>query len=120
MSDPHLLVDEGDEALHFGKARGWNFHVESAGQMQRFEVVHPGEGGLIFVPLALHDDRDFILAGALERPVMRRSNAFDDFDRIGGCKRNVEKRHAVSTSAERMMRTRNHSSQTGLPACCSQ
>ena len=47
-----------------------DLHVERAGQMQRLDLGHPGEGELIVGPVALGDDRDFILAGALERPVV--------------------------------------------------
>src|SRR3954463_6029952 len=50
--------------------------------MQRLDVVHPGEGNLVVAPLAAHQHGDLVVAGALERPVVDRGNAFDHVERI--------------------------------------
>jgi hypothetical protein len=39
MADPQLLVDGDDQPCTSG-FRGGDFHVEGAGQMQRFDLVH--------------------------------------------------------------------------------
>src|ERR1043166_4267219 len=82
MADPELLVDQPDQRHHLGPARLGNLEVEGAGEMQRLDVVHPGEGDLIVGPAALHRDRDLVVAVAVERPVMQRRKALDHVDRI--------------------------------------
>src|SRR5213076_3382378 len=39
-------------------------------------ISHPGEGELVVGPLALGDDRDFVVAGAFERPVVVGGDVF--------------------------------------------
>src|ERR1700744_1421770 len=99
MSDPELLVDAGDQLLHFAAACRWNLHVEGASQMQRLDLCHPGEGELIVGPLALGDDGDLVVAGTLERPVVMRGNILDRRERVAsGINNAFEHGHAVSTS----------------------
>ena len=50
--------------------------------MQRLDIVHPGKGDLVVGPFAAHQDRDLVFAGALERPIIGRRHALDDFERI--------------------------------------
>src|SRR5580692_2671738 len=70
--------------------------------MQRLDVVHPGEGDLIVGPLPAHRDGDLVLAGALERPVVRRGHAFHDLEGIDARPMaHIDKGHAVSTRAPR-------------------
>src|SRR5262245_65967079 len=82
MADPHLLVDQSGQELHLGAAAFRRLDLERAGQMQRFDIVHPGKGDLVVAPLAAHQDRDLVLASALKRPVVRRRHALDYFERI--------------------------------------
>src|ERR1700742_4983065 len=99
MPDPQLLVDPGDQPLHLGPARLRNLHVEGAGQMQRLDLAHPGEGELIVGPFALGDDGDLVVAGTLERPVGMRGNVLDRRERVAsGINYAFEHGHAVSTS----------------------
>src|SRR3954469_20208456 len=65
--------------------------------MQRLDVVHPGEGNLVVAPLAAHQHGDLVVAGALERPVVDRGDAFDHVERIRSrVLRARDLRHAVS------------------------
>src|SRR5262249_50632378 len=50
MPDPHLLVDQRGELLHLGAAAFWGLELERAGEMQRLDVVHPGERDLVVGP----------------------------------------------------------------------
>ena len=77
-----LLVDQRDELLHFGAAALRHLELEGAGEMQRLDVVHPGEGDLVVGPLAAHQDGDLVVAGALERPVVGRGDPLDHVERI--------------------------------------
>src|ERR1700693_727619 len=82
MPDPHLLVDQRDQLLHHRATALRHLELERAGQMQGLDVVHPGEGDLIVGPFPAHQDGDLVLAGALERPVVRRRHAFYDLEGI--------------------------------------
>src|SRR6266540_6298863 len=42
VPDPHLGVDHRDQSLDFGVAALWHLELESAGDMHRLDVVHPG------------------------------------------------------------------------------
>jgi len=98
MADPQLLVDHGNELLHFGQPQLRHFDFECAGQMQRLDLAHPGERDLIVGPLAGDDQRDLVLAGALERPVVAGRHALDDFQRIVALlARDFDDGHAFST-----------------------
>jgi hypothetical protein len=66
MPDPHLLVNQRGQELHLGAAALRRLDLERAGEMQRFDVVHPGKGYLVVGPLAAHQDRNLVLAGTLE------------------------------------------------------
>ena len=97
MADPQLLVDQRDQRLHLGAAALRHLEVEGAGQMQRLDVVHPGEGDLVVGPLAGDQDGDLVVAGALERPVVARRQALDHVERIDpGFVRVGDLGHAVS------------------------
>src|ERR1700686_1688726 len=66
--------------------------------MQRLDLVHPGEGQLIVGPVALGDDRDLVLAGALERPVVIGGDVLANRERVGpGVDDAFEEGHASST-----------------------
>src|SRR5882757_624608 len=82
MPDPHLLVDQRGQQLHFGAAALRRLDLERASEMQRFDVVHPGKGDLVVGPLAAYQDRYLVLAGALERPVIGRRHTLDYFERV--------------------------------------
>src|SRR6266508_5790402 len=66
MSNPHLLVDQRDELLHLAAAALRHFQFEGAGEMQRLDVVHPGVRDLVVGPFPARQDRDLVLARALE------------------------------------------------------
>jgi hypothetical protein len=82
MADPELLVDLRDELLHFQAAGLRHLQFEGAGQMQRLDVVHPGEGNLVIAPVAAHQHGDLVLTGALERPLVEGGDALDHVQRI--------------------------------------
>src|SRR5215475_9729593 len=98
MAEPELLVDASDQPLHLG-ALGWrNLHVEGAGQMQRLDLRHPGEGELIVGPLALGDDGNLVVARAFERPVVVGGDVLNHRKRVAlGINDAFEHGHAVST-----------------------
>ena len=90
-------------------ARGRNLHVEGAGQMQRLDLAHPGEGELVVGPFALGDDGHFVFAGAFERPVVIGGDILDHRERmVSGIDNAFEQGHAVSTLPFRcsLIRTR--------------
>jgi hypothetical protein len=80
MAEQHLLVDDREQPHHLQRAVVGHLEVESAGQMQRLEILHPGEGDVIVAPGTRDRDGDLVLAGALERPVMRLRHMLDDVD----------------------------------------
>ena len=66
--------------------------------MQRLDLGHPGEGELVVGPVALGDDRDFVLAGALECPVVIGGDILDHRERVvPEIDVAFEEGHAVST-----------------------
>src|SRR5581483_3421641 len=81
-------------------------------------LVHPGEGELVVRPVALGDDGDFVVAGALERQVVIGGNVLDDRKRIvPGIDNAFEEGHAVSTLPLAEIRIRAIRTQhTGLRA----
>ena len=56
--------------------------VEGAGQMQRLEILHPGEGDMIVGPASGDRDRDLVVAGPLEGPVIGVRDLLDDIHRV--------------------------------------
>src|SRR5262249_61337754 len=98
MPDPHLLVDETDQPLHIGQTRLRHLHVEGASQVQRLDLVHPGERHLVIGPAAGNDETDLVLAGPFERPVVAGSHMLDDIERTATIiMRGFDEGHAVST-----------------------
>ena len=93
----NLLVDQRDQLLHLVAAALRHLEVEGAGEMQRLDVVHPGERNLVVAPPAADQHGDLVVAGALERPVVDRGDAFDHVERIRPWMlRERDLRHAVS------------------------
>src|SRR5690349_16973835 len=82
MADPELLVHLGDQLDYLVAPRLRHPQLERAGEMQRLDVAHPGERHLVLGPLAGDHQRDLVLAGARERPVVRRRHALDHIDRV--------------------------------------
>ena len=75
-----------------------DFHVERARQVQRLDLLHPGEGQLIVGPVSLRDDRHLVFAGAFERPIIMGSDILDYREWIiPGIDNAFEEGHAVST-----------------------
>jgi hypothetical protein len=50
--------------------------------MQRLDLVHPGERDMVVGPAAAHRDGDFIVTGAVERPLVHRGEPLDHVDRV--------------------------------------
>ena len=89
-----------------GQARLRHLHVESAGKMQRLDVVHPGERHLVIGPPAGDDETDLVFAGAFEWPIIAGSHMLDDVERTATIiVRRLDKRHAVSTVSRRINKT---------------
>src|SRR5438045_3423106 len=66
--------------------------------MQRLDFMHPGEGDVIIAPASVDRDRDLVVGGAVERPVVDGSEALDDIDRVDlTLAGEVDQRHAVPT-----------------------
>src|SRR5580698_9300534 len=98
MSDPQLLVHEPNELRHAGQPRLRYLHVEGAGQVQRLDVTHPGEGNLVVGPAPGDDEPDLVFAGAFERPIVPGHHALDHVERmVVRISRNLDEGHAAST-----------------------
>src|SRR5690606_12861114 len=82
VAEQHLLVNERDEPHHLQLATSRNLEVESAGNVQRLEFLHPGKRNLIVGPGARDRDRNLIVAVALEAPVVRACDMLDDIHRM--------------------------------------
>src|SRR5690606_25414109 len=50
VAEQHLLVDERYEAHHLQLATSRNLEIESAGNVQRLEFLHPGKRNLVVGP----------------------------------------------------------------------
>ena len=61
-----------------------NFQVERTAHMQRFDVGQPGEGDFILRPDARNQDRNLVLVGAIERPIVQRGQTLHHIDRMFG------------------------------------
>ena len=93
-----LIVCMVDTLLHLDAQTVGHLELERAGEVQRLDVEHPGEGDLIVAPIAADQDGDLILAGAFERPVVGRCDALDHFKRVGArLLVEIDEGHAVST-----------------------
>jgi hypothetical protein len=68
--------------MHLVAAALRHLEVEGAGEMQRLDVVEPGEGNLVVAPAAADQHGDLVVAGALERPIVECGDAFDDIERV--------------------------------------
>lgn len=83
MAEPETLVDEGQEQRHFAAPFGGRFEIERRCQLQRLRVRLPVEGDVIVAPRARDADVQLIVAGAIERPVLRADNLLDEVDGVG-------------------------------------
>src|SRR5690606_5094674 len=82
VAEQHLLVDERYEAHHLQLATSRNLEIESAGNVQRLEFLHPGKRNLVVGPGARDRDRNLVVAVALEAPVVRACDMLDDIHRM--------------------------------------
>src|SRR5581483_760914 len=97
MADPELLVDQGNEELHFRAPPLRHLQIEHAGQVQSLDIGHPGEGNLVVRPAAARQNSDFVLAQPFESPIMPCGNAFHLLKRVAAAAfGKSEKGHAVS------------------------
>src|SRR5215510_10232548 len=94
MSDPQLRVDHRKQPLNLRLAALWYLQLKSAGQMQRFDVEHPGERDLIIGPFAANDDCELVFACTLERPLMSGRDTLDDLERISTTNVDVDNGHS--------------------------
>ena len=107
-----------DQRLHFAAAAFGNLEVEGAGQMQRLDVAHPGVGDLVVGPLAGDQNGDLVVAGALERPVVHRRQAFHHVEGIDpGLVRVGDLAHDVSALPNREGNARNTAHDASRPDC---
>jgi hypothetical protein len=77
MAEPELLVDEADELQHLGPAPLGHLQVEGAGDMDRLDLGEPGDRDVIIRPAAGDGDGEFVVAVAVEGPVVESGKAFD-------------------------------------------
>src|ERR1700687_4033991 len=86
--------------------------------MQRLDLAHPGVGDLVVGPLAGDQDGDFVVAGALERPVVHRRQTFHHVERVDpGFVRVGDLGHDVSTLPNRKGNARNYAYGTSRSDC---
>ena len=78
MPHPELLVDKSQQTQDFSLSEFRHFQVEGAGQMQRFHLVHPGEGDMIVAGAAADSNGDLVITGALKAPVIEGGDRFND------------------------------------------
>src|SRR5690606_17803775 len=83
VAEEHLLIDEGDKAHDLKLAASWHLQIESAGDVQGLEILHPGKRNLIVGPGAGNRDRDLVVAVPLEAPVVGAGNMLDNVHRVG-------------------------------------
>src|SRR6202023_1880022 len=95
MPDPELFIDERDERGNLHKARGRDFEVDRAGDMQCPHLGEPGEGDIVLGPAAGDRDRNFVLFVPVERPVIARGDSLDDVQGVfGAVAVELQKRHS--------------------------
>jgi hypothetical protein len=94
MSDPQLRVDHRKQPLNLRLAALWYLQLKGAGQMQRFDVEHPGERNLIVGPFPANDDCEFVFACTFERPLMSGRHTLDDLERISTTNVDVDNGHS--------------------------
>ncbi len=57
-------------------------HVIGAGEVQRLDVVAPGEEHTVVAPAARHLDGDLTVRGAIEGPIVGGDDLLDQFERV--------------------------------------
>src|SRR5437588_9974993 len=101
MADPQLLIDMRQQLPDLGLASVRHLQIERTGKMQCLELVHPCEGYVVVAPASPDGDRDLVVGGSIEGPVMDGSEAFDDIDGIDvTLAGEVDQRHAVPHASD--------------------
>src|SRR5277367_335104 len=84
MAEPQLLVDHLNQCADLGALARRNFQIERTADVKRLHVRQPGERDFVLRPDPGDQDRDFVLVGAVERPLVEGSEALDHIDRMLG------------------------------------
>src|SRR5208337_3705417 len=82
MSQPQLLVGERQKLVNRAAAPLWHFHVETAGEMHRADLLLPYEEEPIIAPASGNLDHQLLVAGAVMRPIVGNDDLFDKIDRV--------------------------------------
>jgi hypothetical protein len=105
VAEPKLLVYQCQQLRHLGLAPAIDLEIEGAGEMQCFQGAHPRQRDVIVAPTARNRDRDFVLARAIERPIVRRSDLLDQVDGIW--RRRLFEIHQTHVMSSRRMKGQN-------------
>src|SRR5260370_27455758 len=82
MRKPKLLVGKGKKRVHGAAAALWPLHVEAAGEEQSTELLLPDKIHPVIAPVAGNLDDEFLLAGAIMRPVVCDDDLLDKVDGV--------------------------------------
>ena len=82
VAEPKLLVDLGDETVHFAQTVVRNAKIESASKMKGLKIVTPVQRDVIVRPVAADDKGQLVIASTIARPVVGRGNLLEEIDRI--------------------------------------
>src|SRR5262245_66178884 len=82
MAEPELLVDQRHKLIDIPEPQLAHLEVEGAGEMQRLEILPPGQGDMILAPGSQHGERKLVGRRALERPVMDRGDLLHNINGI--------------------------------------
>src|SRR5215467_10863661 len=93
MSQPQLLVGEGQQFPNRSAAALRYFHVEAAGEVQSANLLLPHKVKPIIAPPAGDLDDQLLLAGTVVHPVIGDDDLLDKVDRVTGIQRWFDNGH---------------------------
>jgi len=63
------------QLLDFGPAQPWYFHFKDAGEVKYLELLHPSEKQLVIAGFPANPQRQLVIAGTLQRPIVAPRNS---------------------------------------------
>src|SRR5205085_10636261 len=93
MPEPQPLIRQGQELVEGAAPPLRHLHVETAGKMQRAELLLPQEVHPVIAPAARDLDDHLLLAGTVVRPIVGKDDFFDQIDRIADRGMNFDRGH---------------------------
>src|SRR5579862_1103575 len=82
MSDPELGIDVHEERRHLRAAGGFHAHLERRGEMQRLQIIAPGETEMMVAPAAGHGKIELVAPASLEWPAVVFDRPFEHVERM--------------------------------------